>query len=90
MTRALPLAQVRQDFSGLVDEVVDTHERIVVTRHGDPAAMIVAVEDFEAMEETLEILSDSTLVEDISKALKSKKRYSTEDVKARLRAKHGS
>ena len=52
--------------------------------------MIVAVEDFEAMEETLEILSDSTLVEDISKALKSKKRYSTEDVKARLRAKHGS
>ena len=88
MTRSMSLAQVRQDFSGVIDEVVDTHERIVVTRHGDPAAMLVAVDDFESMQETLEILSDPELVEDIQQSLKSKKRYTTDEVRARLRAKY--
>ena len=84
MSRSLALADARKDFSGIVEEVVNTHERVVVTRHGEPAVMLVAVEDFEALEETLEILSDSVLLAEIRRSLATHKRYTLEQAKAGL------
>jgi prevent-host-death family protein len=51
------LAAVKAHFSQVIDEVTGTHERVVVTRNGRPAAVIMAVEDYESQMETLEILS---------------------------------
>lgn len=56
--KTLPLGEVESHFSELVGEVRDHHERVTVTVHGHPAAMLVSVEDMEALEETLAILSD--------------------------------
>ena len=84
MSRNIALAQVRQDLSGLVDDVATTHERVVVTRHGEPAAVIVAIDDLEALEETLEILADATLVRQIERSLRTTKRYTMDEVRARL------
>lgn len=84
MSRNVALAQVRQDLSGLVEEVATTHERVVVTRHGEPAAVLVAVDDLEALEETLEILADDTLVRQIQRSLASSRRYSMATVRARV------
>lgn len=84
MTRSVALAQVRQDLSGIVDEVASTHERVVVTRHGEPAAVLMSVNDLEAMEETLEILGDEELVRAIQQSLRSTKRYTLDQVKARM------
>lgn len=80
----MALALVRQDLSGIIDEVASTHERVVVTRHGEAAAVLVSVDDLEALEETLEILADSALVTSIQRSLKSKKRYSIDEVRSRL------
>ena len=84
MSRSMALALVRQDLSGIIDEVATTHERVVVTRYGEAAAVLVSVDDLEALEETLEIFADSALVTSIQRSLKSKKRYSLDEVRSRL------
>ena len=84
MSRSMALAHVREDLSGIIDEVATTHERVVVTRYGEAAAVLVSVDDLAALEETLEILADSALVSSIQRSLKSKKRYSIDEVRSRL------
>jgi antitoxin YefM len=41
-----------------VDEAVATHEQITVTRNGEPAVVVLSVEDFESLVETLAILQN--------------------------------
>lgn len=54
---SLPLSDVKARLSELVEEAVRTHERVTITRHGKRAAVLIAAEDFDAMEETLYWLS---------------------------------
>jgi antitoxin YefM len=58
MTTVLPLAEAKARLSELVARVTSQHERITVTVHGRPSAVLLAVADLESLEETLEILSD--------------------------------
>jgi antitoxin YefM len=58
MSETLPLAEVKARFSEVIDRVVKTHDRVVVTRNGRPAAVVMSPEDLEALEETLAVLSD--------------------------------
>jgi prevent-host-death family protein len=53
-----PLRAVRDHLSEFVDRAEREHERVVVTRNGRPAAVLIGYEDLAALEETLEILSD--------------------------------
>jgi antitoxin YefM len=62
------LASVKAHFSKVIDEVAGTHERVTVTKNGSPVAVILAVEDYDSMMETLEILSDRSAVAEIRKA----------------------
>jgi antitoxin YefM len=54
----LPLGEVKTHLSELVGRVHDHHERVTVTVHGRPSAVLVAVEDLERLEETLAIMRD--------------------------------
>lgn len=54
----LPLAEVKAHLSELVGRVSAQHERVTVTVHGKPSAALVALEDLEALEETIAVLSD--------------------------------
>jgi prevent-host-death family protein len=58
MTTVLSLAEVKAHLSELVGRVNDQHERVTVTVHGKPSAVLVAPADLESLEETLAILSD--------------------------------
>lgn len=53
---AVPLGEARDRLSEIVADVERTHERVTITRHGQPAAVLMSVDDLEAIEETLEIL----------------------------------
>ena len=59
MSSTLPLAEVKAHLSELVGRVSTQHDRVTVTVHGRPSAVLVAVEDLEALEETIVALSDS-------------------------------
>ena len=61
----LPLAEVKNHLSEVVNELVATHERVVVTRNGRPAAILIAPDDLESLEETLEVLADQDLVQQL-------------------------
>lgn len=63
----LSLADVKNRLSEVVDRLEREHGRVVVTKHGRPAAVLLSVEDLESLEETLEVLSDPKLVDDIRK-----------------------
>ena len=55
----LPLGEVKTHLSELVGRVHDHHERVTVTVHGRPSAVLVAIEDLERLEETLAIKRDA-------------------------------
>ena len=63
----LSLADARANLSKLIDSAVRTHERFDVTRNGDRAAVILSADDFDAMLETIEILSNSDEVAAIAR-----------------------
>lgn len=64
----IPLADAKARLSAVLDEVRDTHERVVITRNGRPEAVIMAVSDLEALEETLDLLSMPGALEQIRQA----------------------
>jgi prevent-host-death family protein len=49
----IPLTDAKARLNELVEQTALTHERVTITRHGRPAVVLIAVEDLEAMEETL-------------------------------------
>lgn len=62
------LASVKAQLSAVVDSVWSTHERVVITRNGEPAAVLIAPEDLESLEETIALLSDPEAMEEIREA----------------------
>jgi prevent-host-death family protein len=67
----LPLAEIKKRLSEIVDGVEQRHDRVVLTRNGRPAAIIMSPKDLEALEETLDILSDPKAMRDIRQAERS-------------------
>jgi len=64
----LPLAEIKKRLSEIVDRVEGHHERVVLTRNGRPAAVIMSPDDLESLEETLDILSDPAALDEIRRA----------------------
>ena len=58
MSKTVPVRELRAELSQVIDQVADLREHIIVTRRGRPAAVLVPVDEYEALEETAEILSD--------------------------------
>lgn len=54
----MPLADVKNRLSEVVERLEREHGRVVITKHGRPAAVVLNVEDLEGLEQTLELLSD--------------------------------
>jgi antitoxin YefM len=54
----VPLTELRDKLSEVVDEVVATSAEYVITRHGRPVAVVINYDEYESMVETLNILSD--------------------------------
>ena len=74
MARIIPFTEARARLTELLDDVEARHEHVVITRNGRPAAVVVSTEEWEALEETLEVLQDEETVAAL--------RESEEDVKA--------
>lgn len=81
----LPLAEVKTRLSELVTRVQQQHDQITVTRNGRPAAVVVSLDEWESLHETLEILADTDMVAAIRQAREEIARgevYPTDDVLA--------
>jgi antitoxin YefM len=65
----MPLADFKNRLSEVVDRLEREHGRVVITKHGHPAAVIISVEDLESLEETLDVMDTAALLADIREAL---------------------
>jgi antitoxin YefM len=58
MAKTVPVRELRANLSSLLDDVSDRRDHVLVTRNGAPAAALVPIDEYEALEETAEVLSD--------------------------------
>jgi antitoxin YefM len=63
------LAEVKNRLSEVIDRLEREHGRIVITKHGRPAAVVLSIEDLQSLEETLDVMGSTALVADIREAL---------------------
>lgn len=68
MARIIPFTEARASLSELLDDVEARHEHVVITRNGRPAAVVVSPQEWEAVEETLEILQDDGTMASLRKS----------------------
>ena len=68
MSETVPFTEAKAHLSELVDRTDREHERFVVTKNGRPAAVLLSPDDLEALEETVEILQDTDLLESIRRS----------------------
>jgi antitoxin YefM len=59
MAKTVPVREFRTNLSALLSDVADRRDHVLVTRNGKPAAALVPIDEYDALEETAEILSDS-------------------------------
>jgi antitoxin YefM len=68
MTDTQSLAEVKAHLSAYVDRVEQQHERVVITRNGRPAALLISPDELEAIEDTLDLLSDPEAMAQLAEA----------------------
>lgn len=69
MPKTVPVREFRSHLADLLDEVADRREHVTITRHGRPSAVVIPLNEYEALEETAEILSDDDTLAAIRRGL---------------------
>jgi prevent-host-death family protein len=87
VAKTVPVREFRTRLSQLLSDVADRREHVLVTRNGRPAAALVPIDEYEALEETAEILSDPEALAAIEAGLAELTRDETialEDLRSEL------
>jgi len=87
MIKTLTITEARRDLTKLVDRASRLMEKYVITVNGKPDAVIMSNEEYESLQETLDILSEPGALEEIrqsEKDLAEGKGVSWEELKKEL------
>jgi len=74
--KTISVSEAKMKLSALLDSIGVSDEEVLITKNGRPAAVLVSPDEFESWRETLAILSDGELKDEIKKgidALRDKK-----------------
>ncbi|MFV2074097.1 MAG: type II toxin-antitoxin system Phd/YefM family antitoxin [Thermoanaerobaculales bacterium] len=63
------LSDAKTHLARLLSEVVEMGEQVVITRSGRPAGVLVSVDEYEGLLETLEILADADMADAVRRGL---------------------
>ena len=88
--RTLPINQAKNQLTAVVEEVSSTHQPVTITRHGRPAATLIATEDLETLLDTLAWLSDPEHAAEMAEsrqAIAQGKTLNLDEVRAQLSAR---
>lgn len=64
----LPITDVKRDLLPLVKKIQKLQESVAITRNGRPAAVLLSMEEYEGLLETIEILSDPRLLKTLRRS----------------------
>ena len=70
MAKDMPMTDARHELTSLPEQLSTTHETVAVTRRGKPVLAILPWEEYEAIVETLEILSDEDLMRSLRQGIR--------------------
>ncbi len=70
MIQTITLKELRPALPKVVDSIDSKMDRYVVTRHGKPVIVMLSIEDYEALMETLDILADPEAKKGICQGVK--------------------
>ena len=87
MAKTIPFTEARARLTELLDEVNERHEHVVITRNGRPAGVMLSSDEYEALEETLEVLEDDNAVEALRESetdVRAGRVYSLDEVRRDL------
>ena len=87
VARIVPFTEARAHLTELLDDVEARHEHIVITRKGRPAAIVVSPEEWDAIEETLDILQDESTLQALRESeedVNNGRLYSLDEVRREL------
>jgi antitoxin YefM len=90
MSKVVPVREFRSNLSHLLNDVVDRKDHVLITRNGRPAAVLISIEEYESLEETVEILSDPEAMAALEEGLAELERGDTvslEEVRRELAAR---
>ncbi len=65
----VPLSEAKTHLTRLLTEVQDLGEHVVITRSGRPAGVLLSVDEYEGLLETLDILADPEMSEAVRRGL---------------------
>jgi antitoxin YefM len=68
MAKTLSLSEVKARLPELVAGVQEREEEVVVTKNGRPAAILINVDEYTRLKETVDILSDPALMGQIAES----------------------
>lgn len=71
------LSDAKTHLARLLTEVTELGERVVITRSGRPAGMLLSIEEYEGLLETLEILADPEMADAVRRGLGEAERGET-------------
>jgi prevent-host-death family protein len=68
VAKIVPFTEARANLTELLDALENKHEHVLITRNGRPSAVMLSAEEYESLEETLDILQDKELLEALRKS----------------------
>ena len=87
MSKVVSFTQARAELSELLDEVGRSHEHVEITRNGRPAAVLMSPEEYEVIQETLEVLGDAETLDALRESeadVQARRLQTLEDVRREL------
>lgn len=88
MAKIVPFSEARANLTELLDSLEDKHEHVLITRNGRPSAVMLSADEYESLEETLDILQDKDLMEALRKSdddIRVGRLVSIEDLRSKRR-----
>lgn len=92
MVKNISTRKLRENLAGVIKDVKVGFDRYIISRRGEPEAVLMSIEDYEGWLETIEIMSDKKLMDDIrlgEKDIKEERFYTFEQVFGKKPRKSG-
>jgi len=66
----VPVTQAKAKLLDIVRQIGDTNDTIAITKNGVPEAVMLSMKKFEGLLETIDILSDTEMVNQLKESAK--------------------
>ncbi|HKX16236.1 MAG TPA: type II toxin-antitoxin system Phd/YefM family antitoxin [Propionibacteriaceae bacterium] len=83
--QTLPISKVKDKLNELIEAASRTREQITITKNGSPAAVLIGIDEWESLQETLFWLSQPQIRESLAEAredLAAGRVFSEEQIRA--------